>query len=286
MKVICSQESLSCGIQVVQKGLPKRLDLPIYNGVLFETLDDKVRLFATDLEIGIDCYIPAQVTEPGSTVLPSRLFTELIKRLPEGNIKLETSDNVTTIQEKNSKYKIMGYSSEEFYTPPETKIVSVIKLKQKMLKEAIRQTIFGVSQEENRSFLNGALFKVSKKELEIVSTDGHRLCTRKIKIQKYLPSDKDSCELIIPYRALVETEKLLLNEEELTVEIRLGEKQVIFILNPEKDNVKVYSRVLEGEFPDYRQIIPASFKTELKIDKEELKDKIERVALFDDNSGC
>jgi DNA polymerase-3 subunit beta len=285
MKIICSQESLLHGIQTVQKGISSRIGLPIYNGILFEANEDnKVHLFATDLEIGIDCYIPAQVINTGSTVIPSRIISELIKKFPEGKIEIEcTENNITTVKENNSNYKILSFSAEEFSNFPEIKMRAKIKLNQKLLKETIQQVIFSTSRDESKTFLNGALFKIIDNKIEVVTTDSHRLSLKNIKPINIEKTTKDEkIEVIIPYRALSELSRLLLDNEEVFVEVKFGEKQIMFILFPDgqKNSIRIYSRLIEGQFPDYKQIIPDSYKTEIKINTEEFRDKMERIALF------
>lgn len=284
MKIICSQESLLHGIQTVQKGISSRIGLPIYNGILFEANEDnKVHLFATDLEIGIDCYIPAQVVETGSTVIPSRIISELIKKFPEGKIEIECKDNnITTVKENNSNYKILGFAAEEFSNFPEIKMRAKIKLNQKLLKEAIQQVIFAASRDENRTFLNGALFKIIDNKIEVVTTDSHRLSLKNIKPIKIESLLTEGVEVIIPYRALSELSRLLLDNKEVFIEVRIGEKQILFILFPDgqKNSIRIYSRLIEGQFPDYHQIIPDSFKTEIKVNTKDFMDKMERISLF------
>jgi len=284
MKIICSQGSLLHGIQIVQRGISSRIGLPIYNGILFEANEDnKVHLFATDLEIGIDCYIPAQVVETGSTVLPSRIISELIKKFPEGKIEIEYLDgNITTVRENSSNYKILGFSAEEFSNFPEIKIRAKTKLNQKLFKETIQQVIFAVSRDENRNFLNGALFKIIDNKIEVVTTDSHRLSLKNIKVVNMKKTLTDEIEVIIPYRALSELSRLLLDNEEVFTEVRIGEKQIMFILFPDgqKNSIRIYSRLIEGQFPDYHQIIPGSFKTEIKVNTEDFRDKMERISLF------
>jgi len=211
MKIICSQESLLRGIQTVQKGISSRIGLPIYNGILFEANEDnKVHLFATDLEIGIDCYIPAQVIETGSTVIPSRIISELVKKFPEGKIEMECLDNnITTVKENSSNYKILGFSAEEFSTFPEIKIKAKTKINQKLFKETIQQVIFATSRDENRNFLNGALFKITDNKIEVVTTDSHRLSLKNIKPTNIENPSPEEVEVIIPYRALSELSRLL-----------------------------------------------------------------------------
>ncbi|MCK4308733.1 MAG: DNA polymerase III subunit beta, partial [Candidatus Atribacteria bacterium] len=281
MKIICSQESLLHGIQTVQRGISSKIGLPIYNGILFEANEDnKVHLFATDLEIGIDCYIPAQVIKTGSTVIPSKIISELIKKFPEGKIEIECLDgNITTVKENSSNYKILGFSAEEFSNFPEIKIRAKTKLNQKLFKEAIQQVIFATSRDENRNFLNGALFKITDNKIEVVTTDSHRLSLKNIKPTNIEKPLEEGVEVIIPYRALSELSRLLLDNEEVFAEVRIGEKQIMFILFPDgqKNSIRIYSRLIEGQFPDYHQIIPDFFKTEIKVNTEELRDKMERI---------
>jgi len=284
MKIICSQGSLLHGIQTVQRGISSRIGLPIYNGILFEANEDnKVHLFATDLEIGIDCYIPAQVIKTGSTVIPSRIISELIKKFPEGKIEIECLDgNITTVKENNSNYKILGFSAEEFSNFPEIKIRAKTKLNQKLFKEAIQQVIFATSRDENRTFLNGALFKIKDNKIEIITTDSHRLSLKNIEPIEIKSLLVEGVEVIIPYRALSELSRLLLDNKEVFTEVRIGEKQILFILFPDgqKNSIRIYSRLIEGQFPDYHQIVPNSFKTEIQVNTEEFKDKMERISLF------
>jgi len=158
-----------------------------------------------------------------------------------------------------------------------------IKLNQKLFKETIQQVIFSTSRDESKTFLNGALFKIINNKIEVVTTDSHRLSLKNIKpINIEKTTTDEEIEVIIPYRALSELSRLLLDNEEVFVEIRFGEKQIMFILFPDgqKNSIRIYSRLIEGQFPDYKQIVPDSFKTEIKINTEEFRDKMERIALF------
>ena len=286
MKVICSQKSLVNGTQIVQKAISTKLGLPIYSGILFEvTCDNRIHLFSTDLEIGIDYYIPAQVVEGGSTVIPNKIFSDLIRKFPEGNIEIEADkDNIIYIKEEDlSNYKILGFSAQDFSPFPEIQSKVKIKLNHKILKETIQEVIFASSRDENRSFLNGILFKRTEKGLEVAATDSHRLALKKIKLNGKNKIEAEShFEVIIPQRALSELYKLLSFEDESMVEIDIGEKQIIFVLNSEgdKNKIRLFSRIIEGQYPDYHQIIPQQFKTTIKIDTEELRQRMERITLF------
>ncbi len=286
MKVICSQKSLVNGTQIVQKAISSKLGLPIYSGILFEvTNDNRIHLFSTDLEIGIDYYIPAQVIEGGSIVIPSKIFGDLIRKFPEGNIEIEADkDNVIYIKEEDfSNYKILGFSADDFSPFPEIQSKIKIKLTQNVLKNTIQEVIFASSRDENRSFLNGILFKRVEKGLEVAATDSHRLALKKIELTDKNKIETDSqFEVIIPQRALFELFKLLNFEDDNIVEIDIGEKQIVFILNSEgeKNKIRLFSRIIDGQYPDYHQIIPQQFKTIIKIDTEEIRQKMERITLF------
>ena len=286
MKVICSQKSLINGIQMVQKAISTKLGLPIYSGTLFEvTKDNKVHLFSTDLEIGIDCYITAQIIEHGSVVIPNKIFSDLIRKFPEGNIEIEAGeDHIIHINEEDSsKYKILGFSSEEFSPFPNIQSKAKLRMPQKIFKETIQEVIFASSKDENRSFLNGVLLKSSENGIEIAATDSHRLALKNIKLSK---KDKikieNQFEVIIPQRALSELYKLLSLEGDNLLEIGIEEKQVVFILDPEEEHqrTRLFSRIIEGQFPDYHQIIPKKFKTVIQVATEEIKQRMDRITLF------
>lgn len=286
MKVICSQKSLVNGTLMVQKAISSKLGLPIYNGILFEvTNDNRIHLFSTDLEIGIDCYIPAQVVEHGSVVVPNKIFTDLIRKFPDGNIEIDVDENnVINIKEEDlSDYKILGFSSADFSPFPEIQSKTKVRMTHKDLKDAIQEVIFASSKDENRSFLNGILFKRVEQGLEIAATDSHRLALKKIRWGGKNSIETDNqFEVIIPQRALSELFKLLNYEDESIIELNIGEKQVEFILNPEGDKgkVRLFSRIIEGQYPDYHQIIPKQFKTIVKIDTDEFRQRMERIILF------
>ncbi len=286
MKVICSQKSLMNGIQIVQKAISTKIGLPIYNGILFEvTNDNRIHLFSTDLEIGADYYIPAQIIEHGSVVVPNKIFSDLIRKFPEGNIEIEVdNNNIIYIKEDDlSNYKILGFSSEDFSPFPEVQTLAKIRVTNKILKDTLQEVIFATSKDESRSFLNGVLFKIIEKGIEVAATDSHRLALKKIELlEKNIDGENNKFEVIIPQRALSELLKLLSFEEDSTVDINIGEKQVVFTINLDNDSgkIRLFSRIIDGQYPDYHQIIPNKFSTNIKVDTEEFKQKVERISLF------
>ena len=286
MKIKCSQESLFYGLQTVQKAITNKSQMPIYNGILFEAIKDKVHLFATDLEIAIDCYIPAEVEEEGSVVMPNKLISALIGKLPKQDISIESSEKTTNVKTKNSKYQIMGFPAEEFSTFPEIEPTISVKVSQGKLKRAIEKTIFAVSKDTYRAFLNGTCFQFNKDNLELVATDSHRLSYIKSNITRIGQLEAKDNEIIIPYKTLTELLKLLEDSDEVFVNLNVEQNQMIFILYPEETerSIRVYSRLIDGKFPDFKKIVPKEFNNNIAVDKENLKKGIERVSLFTDPS--
>ena len=289
MKITCSQESLFYGLQTVQKAISARTSMPIYNGVLFEAEKDKVHLFATDLEIGIDCYIPIKIEEEGSTVIPNKLIGDLVRKLPQGDINIESSKGISTIKANNNKYEITGFCGEDFSSFPAIKPIVSIQITQGKLKKAIEKVIFAISNSEQRTFLNGASFKVLQDKLEITATDSHRLSYYECDIMRIGKSNEEEYQVIVPQKPLIELSKLLDSSEEVFVNVYMEERQMMFVLYPEesKKSIRVYTRLLEGQFPNHKQIIPEKFNTQVTINGDILKKGIERVSLFTEfDTGC
>ena len=290
MKITCSQESLFYGLQTVQKAISGRTNMPIYSGVLFEAEKDKVHLFATDLEIGIDCYIPVVIEEEGSTVIPIKLAIDLIRKLPQGDIKIESENGISVIKANKNKYKIVGWCGEDFSSFPTIKPIVSIQITQKKLKNTIEKVIFAILKNEQRIFLNGASFKILQNKLEITATDSHRLSYCECEILRIGKSNEEDFQVIVPQKPLIELLKLLDDSnEEVFVNIYIEAKQMVFVLYPEeaKKAIRIHTRLIEGNFPDHRQIIPKEFNTQVTINNEILKKGIERVSLFTEfDAGC
>jgi len=274
MKINILQNDFLTGLQIVARALPKKTNIPIFSGIFIETEKDKIHLFATDLESGIDYYSSAEIIEKGKIVLPGRLIYNLVKSLPEGNIEIETEDSIAILKEDGSEYKIIGYSAEDFPVFPEIEGVSEITIEEKNLKEAISQTIFAISKDESRPLLTGLSLKIKDNKLILAGTDGRRLAI------KTIYHKGKNIEIIIPREILIELHKLLDDGEAI---IRIGNKQILFILTDK--GVRIYSRLLEGNFPDIDKIVPKEFSTTIIVNANELRKKLERIFLFTGEFG-
>ncbi|MGE5472758.1 MAG: DNA polymerase III subunit beta [Ignavibacteriales bacterium] len=272
MKIICEKEKLSLGINVVQKAVSAKTTLPILEGILIETLDSGIKLTSNDLEIGIECIIQADIREKGAVVVESKMFGEIIRRLPDTDIVLYSEDNgVFVIECEGSLYRLVSLNPDEFPRLPEVKTQETISIKQNTLKEMIRQTIFSVSTDENRPIFTGCLLEIADGFVNMVSVDGFRLSLRR---QKY-EGELNSLNIVIPGKTLNEIFKILQNNDE-EISISVAKNQALF----EMKDIKIISRILEGEFLNYKAAIPVEKEIRMKVNKEILLSAFERIYLL------
>jgi DNA polymerase-3 subunit beta len=272
MKFKVEKEVLLNGIQTVQNIITTKSALPILSHILIETLQDNLRLTATDLDIGISCVIPVNIQEAGAITVPAKRFNDIIRELPGDDVSMTTKkNNLVTIETNSCQFKIMGLARGEFPKLPEFKDKEVITLEQEVLKGMLNLTSFAASFDETRYILNGILFKISKNTLTLVATDGKRLAIMEKKINQGI--DKD-LSLIVPIKTIHELNRNLKDEGQ--VSMVLGTNQVLF----EMGNVVVISRLIEGEFPDYKQVVPPVSENKIKADRTQFLLAVKRAALL------
>lgn len=272
MKLKVEKENLLKGIQIVQGIVTSRSTLPILSNILLETSQNQLHLTTTDLDIGINCAISVGVVEPGSITLPAKRFSDIIKELPDEDISITVKkNNLAIIETTNCQFKIMGLAAEEFPKLPEFKDKEVIYIEQVELKEMITKTAFAVSLDETRYILNGILFKIKDNSLTLVATDGRRLALIEKKLSASL---NKTIDIIVPLKTIQELSHNLKEEGKLS--LILGGNQALF----ELDNVMIISRLIEGEFPDYKQVIPPASNQKIKIDRQLFLLAIRRAALL------
>lgn len=272
MRFKTKKGNLLNGIQIVQNIVSPKPTLPILSNILLESQPGGIRLTATDLDIGISCVIPMDIQEPGAITLPSKRLGDIIKELPGEDVSITVKkNNLVVIETELCQFKIMGLPREEFPQLPEFKDKQAIKIEQSFLQEILKLTSFAVSFDETRYVLNGILFQITKNNLVLVATDGKRLAV----VEKKLPQsiDKEIC-IIVPIKAIQELNRNLKSEGD--VSLILGNNQILFDLG----NTVVISRLIEGEFPDYRQVMPPVSENKLRINREEFLLAIKRAALL------
>jgi DNA polymerase III subunit beta len=272
MRVKAQKSVLLGGIQAVQNIISSKAALPILSNILIEAQQGSLRLIATDLDIGISCVIPVDTQEMGAITIPAKRFSDIIKELPGDNVSITTKkNNLVTIETEFCQFKIMGLTKEEFPKIPEFKDKEAIKIEQAVIKRMLGLTSFAASFDETRYILNGILFKISKNNMTLVATDGKRLAIMEGKIGQN--SDKE-ISMIVPIKTIHELNRNLKEEGELS--LILGNSQVLFDLG----NVVIISRLIEGEFPDYRKVIPTASSSKFKIDRERFLLAIRRASLL------
>lgn len=272
MKVRIDKNTLLAGIQTVQNVIIAKASLPILSNVLIEAQDGQIRLTATDLDIGITCVIPVDIQETGAVTVPAKRFSDIIKELPGETVQIMTKkNNQVSIEADLCQFKVMGLARDEFPKLPEFKDREAVRLEQGELKEMLRLTSFAVSVDETRYILNGILFKINKNNLTLVATDGKRLA---IMEKKLATSSNVEMSIIIPLKTVHELNRNLKEEGQLS--LVLGTNQVLFELG----SVTVISRLIEGEFPDYKQVIPLTTENKLHLNREDFLLAVKRAALL------
>ncbi len=251
----------------------KAATLPILANLLLETLGNtEMMIIATDLEVGISIKVPAEVLKEGSITIPAKKLQDIIRELPEGEVEISVAKNNTvSIKGGKAYFKIMGLPKDEFPKFPEFKEENAIELEQAVLKESLALTIFASSNDETRYVLNGVLFFVKGNKIRLVATDGRRLAY----IEKdFENKNKQTCEMIIPSKALHEISKNLGWEGE--VKIIPAKNQVVFQFG----DTLVVSRLIEGNFPNYEQVIPKEEKLTSRINREDFLQSVKRASLL------
>jgi DNA polymerase III subunit beta len=272
MKFKVDKNILTKGIDTIQNVISAKATLPILSNFLLEAQKNNLKLTATDLNIGISCVIPVDILEPGAITIPARRFSSIIKELSDSEIVINSKkNNIVIIETASCQFKIIGLASEEFPKLPEFKDKEVIELEQALLKQMINRTSFAVSLDETRYILNGIMFKINQGNITLVATDGKRLAIDTKKLSK--PAGKE-ISMIVPIKTIQELQRNLQDDGSLSIII--GANQVLFDLGP----TMIISRLIEGEFPDYHQVIPAQAESKIRINREQFLLAIRRAALL------
>ncbi|MCL5045792.1 MAG: DNA polymerase III subunit beta [Actinobacteria bacterium] len=277
MQFRASQSDLSLGLQTAAKAVSSKNTLPILSGILLKADRSRLNLTATDLELGIECQVPATVEVPGAIVLPAKYFAEIVRRIPSGDIRVSVDpQNFTaTIRWERSQYIIHGFSPDQFPFLPQPQEEPVYSVRQEVLRDLIRQTAFAVSHDEARPVLTGVCLTLTGKQVEMVATDGVRIAYRRGDLAGKAEAT-DSVRLVIPGRAVNELARLLSGNEDDLASVHLTENQVFFDLG----ELRLVSRLLDGQYPEVLRLIPQDYPTRVRLSIQEFHDACERAALI------
>lgn len=273
MKLICSKQNLLYGVNIVSKAVPTRTTMAILECILIDASANEIKLTANDMELGIETKIEGQIEERGIIALDAKIFSEIVRKLPDSDVTIETDSNFkTTITCEKAKFNIVGKSGDDFSYIPFIERNESVHISQFTLKEVIRQTIFSIADNDNNKLMTGELFEINENELKVVSLDGHRISIRKIQLKENYEHKK----VVVPGKTLQEVSKILPGNADSEVDIYITENHIVF----EFDNTTVVSRLIEGEYFKIEQMLSSDYETKVKINKRELLDCIDRATLL------
>lgn len=276
MKIICEKNKLADAISIVQKAVPSKTTYPILQGILLKAKENCLELTTNDLEMGVECRINADIQETGQVVIDAKLFGEIVRRMPNSKVSIEESNENIVITCKKSRFEIKGTKAESFPEIPEIDKGSPLKVCQAVIKDMIRQTIFAVGEDENRPILTGVNIESKSGLLTFVSIDGFRLALRKYNIDDI----DNKISVVVPGKTLNEIAKILEPVEDEVV-IYTAKNQIMFDMG----NTRIVSRLLEGEYINYENVIPEEYESRIRVSKKEFLDSIERVSILVTSDG-
>ena len=277
MKIIFEKDKMIKALNSVTKAVAIKTTMPILEGILIQTNNNDIKLTCYDKELGIEYIIKDNnVLEQGSIVVNAIMFSEIIRKLPNINITISINDNnLLVIECEGSLYKLATMDPEEFPQLPEINVENSIELEQNTLKDMIRKTIFAISAEENRPVFTGCLFEVKNNKLNVVAVDGFRLAWK----SKILNTKTNDFEAVIPGRTLQEVNKILIDSFDL-IKLGIAKNQALF----EIENCKIVTRLLDGEFLKYSDVIPKKWETRVRVNKNLISNCFERISLISSSS--
>ncbi|HTL70594.1 MAG TPA: DNA polymerase III subunit beta [Candidatus Eisenbacteria bacterium] len=276
MKITTSKDALLKGIQAVQNAVSTKTTLPILSHILLDAKKDGLKLVATDLEIGVTVLIEGEVSEEGAITVPARKFSEIIKELPgQLPIHITLKKQALTLEAGKSYFKLNGLLKEDFPQLPDfpsnPKSADLVKLPQKLLKSMIQLTSFAMSHDETRYVLNGILFSFKDKTLKLVATDGRRLAFAEKQIAELGSVKKD---VILPMKTIQELNRNLGEEGDVVFCFKENQLQINL------GHIIITSRLIEGEYPNYEQVIPKKTKEEFTINAQEFLQATRRASIL------
>jgi len=277
MNLTITKEQISHGLQSVQNVVSTRTTLPILSNVLLRADGNRLEMTATDLDVTITCSVEATVKKPGATTMPVKKLFGIVRELGNPEIELETDDkNVTSLRSGSSFFKIRGLGAEEFPPPPKFKEDKKVVLPQEKIKGMLRKTSFAISTDESRYVLNGIYMMLKEHKLTMVATDGRRLALVDEEVDV---SEKSQGEFIVPAKAVNELNRLLQDKGE--VDIRYTDNQAAFALKDDKGfSVLIVTKLIEGSYPNYRQVIPGETKERIALAREEFMHALRRAEIM------
>lgn len=271
MIFICEKQKLLDAILITQKAITGKSTMPLLEGIYLNAEKEGLTLMGSDMDISIQTKIDADVLEEGKVVIDSKIFGEIIRKLPNSEVKIELLQNdIIQITCEKSVFNVVCMNADEYPSLPEIDSNNSLNFPQNILKNMIKGTSFAIAQDEVRPILQGILFQIKEKQLHLVALDGYRLAIR----SEYVDNDSD-VEIVIPGKTLIEVSKILEDTDDL-VSIHFTNNHILFNLG----NTKIISRLLEGNYVPYTSLLPQEHKILVSVNKQQLQNGIERASLM------
>ena len=273
MKLVFTKSNLNKAVGIVMKAVPTRTTMNILECILIDATTTEIKFTGNDMELGIETIVEGEIIEKGKIAIDAKLFSEIVRKLPDNDITLTTdSNNNALITCEKSKFNIAGKSGDDFSYLPAIIKDKMITLSQFQLKEVINQTIFSIAINDNNKMMTGELFEVNEGTLKVVGLDGHRIAIRNINLE----GRADDVRVVIPGKTLQEISKILNADAESFVNIYFTNNHVLF----EFDQTHVVSRLIEGDYFKISQMLSNDYETKVSINKKEFLDSIDRANLL------
>jgi len=283
MQIICLQENLKYALNIVERIIGRNLTLPILNNLLLSIENNKLKISSTNLEIGINCWVSGKIQKKGSITVPARLISEFVNNLPNKKIELKVKDKNLEIKCEKFKAIFKGLPADDFPIIPKIEDKPLIKIQGNILKNAFSQVVEMASLSESRPEISGIFMKFDKDFIKLAATDSFRLAEKNIQINSNsLNKETKGQSIIIPQRTIQELIRILSekdnpdDKQDQEAEIILSGSQILFNLG----QVEVISRLIDGQYPDYQQIIPNKVETQVVVNRQEIINNIKIASLF------
>lgn len=272
MKVVFNKTDLIDATNIVLKAVSSKTTMPILTCILIEAANEEIKMTGNDLELAIETKVSGIISEEGSIAVDAKLFSDIIRKLPEGNITIAQVGEVINISCEKSNFNIQGKNAEDFTRFPSIETNEYICISEFTLKDVIRQTIFSVAQNDNNKLMTGELFEIEGDNLKVVSLDGHRISIRNIKLRENYKQKK----VIIPGKTLLEISRIIPGDSEKDVYIFFSDNYVVF----EFGNTVVLSRLIEGEYFKIDKMLSSDYEVKMTVNKKDFLESIDRSLLL------
>jgi DNA polymerase III subunit beta len=275
MRAVCNTDQFGRKLALVSRGVSARSTIQLLGGILLQANEDFVRLSATDMELSIQTTSPAEVEEEGRVVIPARIFNDVVRSLPSGELTLahDRSEGVVRLSARENEYRIRAYAAEDFPQLPKFDEGAAFKMSGEALVETVEKVSRSYSRDETRPVLTGILISFEESRVRMVTTDSYRLSIKETELATTFDGSR---EAIIPARAMQEVSRIYSSSDEEQVEVVLSENQALFRIG----DVLFGTRLIEGNFPEYKRLLPNTFEREISVRREDLIDTLRRVNLF------